>query len=136
MKQKEASNMSDPFETPGHGGDRVVLADVLGSLLLFTVHSVERGIETTFGESDAVKVDVVVLDGELKGTVYADTLIFPRVLQSQLSGKVGKMVIGRLEQGVAKKGQSAPWQLADPTDDDKEIGRKYLAHVAKVTDPF
>ena len=127
---------TDPFETPGHGGDRINLPDVLGDLLLFTVHSVERDIETAFGNSDAVKCDVAVLDGTLADTTYNDTLIFPRVLQSQLSGRTGKMVLGRLEQGVAKKGQSAPWQLADPTDKDREVGKAWLAKQTETSEPF
>ena len=97
----------DPFEDPAHG-DRIVFEDVLGSLLLFTVHSVERDIDTAFGVSDAVKCDVAVLDGEHKSTVYANALIFPRELQGALGSKVGKMVLGRLSQGEAKKGQSKP----------------------------
>lgn len=119
----------DPFEDPAHG-DRIVYDDVLGSLLLFTVHSVERDIDTAFGVSDAVRADVAVLDGELKGTTYDGTLIFPRVLQGALGSKVGKMVLGRLGQGEAKKGQSKPWTLDDPTEADREVGRKWLAHVA------
>ena len=118
----------DPFEDPAHG-DRIVFEDVLGSLLLFTVHS-ERDIDTAFGVSDAVKCDVAVLDGEHKSTVYANTLIFPRVLQGALGSKVGKMVLGRLSQGEAKKGQSKPWTLDHPTEADREVGRKYLAYIA------
>ena len=127
---------NDEFSDPGHGGDRIVFDEVNGSLLLFTVHSVERAIETTFGESDAVKTTVSVLDGTLEGTTYEDTLIFPRVLQSQLSGKVGQKVLGRLGQGVAKKGQSPPWTLDDPTDADKAVGRAWLAAAATAEAPF
>lgn len=127
---------SDPFVDPAKGGDKLPLADLKGSLLLFTVHSVETGIQTTFGESDAVKCDVAALDGPNKAETWEGTLIFPRVLQSALRPAVGKMVLGRLGQGQAKPGQSAPWVLEDPTDDDRETGRKYLAHVAKVNDPF
>jgi hypothetical protein len=88
----------DPFEDPAHG-DRIVFDDVNGSLLLFTVHSVEHGIETAFGESDAVKCDVAVLDGDQKGTTFENTLIFPRVLQGALGPKVGKKVLGRRQEG-------------------------------------
>ena len=137
-KQKAETTMSDPFTNPAEptGGDRLPLADVLGDLLLITVHEVVHDIETEYGKSNAVRVDVAVLDGELKATTYADTLIFPRVLQGQLSAKVGGMVLGRLEQGEKKPGKNPPWRLADPTDDDKETARKYRAHTAKVSDPF
>ena len=126
---------NDPFEAPGHA-DKIVFDDVLGSLLLFTVHSVERDIDTAFGTSDAIRCSVAVLDGDHQGTTYEDTLIFPRILQSQLSGRVGKMVLGRLEQGTAKKGQSPPWQLADPTDADRKVGKAWLDQQATVEEPF
>jgi len=133
--------MTDPFDAPASGGgDRLNLGDLKGALLLFTVHSVERDIQTSFGDSDAVKCDVAALDGDHKAQTWQNTLIFPRVLQSQLAPKVGSMVLGRLSQGQAKPGQSAPWTLIDPTDADREIGRKYLAHVeatkAPANDPF
>jgi len=123
----------DTFSAPAApgSGDKLPLPDLLGSLLLFTVERIERGIVTEFGETDATAGAVAVLDGSSKGETYADTLIFPRVLQSQLKGAVGGgMVLGRLGQGEKKPGKSAPWILADPTDDDKAIARRYLAHVA------
>ena len=131
---------NDPFDTPAKGGDRLPLDELLGSLLLFEVHSVEHGIQTAYGESDAVKCDVAALDGDHKAQRWDGTLIFPRVLQGQLSPRVGGMVLGRLAQGTAKPGQSAPWTLDDPTDADREVGRKYLAHVEAskppAEDPF
>jgi hypothetical protein len=42
-------------------------------------------------------------------------------------------VLGRLEQGTAKPGQKPPWKLANATDSDKDIGRKYLAYTAAQT---
>ena len=130
--------MSDPFSSPAEptGGDRLPLADVLGDLLLFTVHEVVHDIDTEYGKSNAVRVDVAVLDGDRKAEVFHDTLVFPRVLQSQLAGNVGGMVLGRLEQGEKKPGKNPPWRLADPSEGDKETARKYLAHTAKVSDPF
>ena len=125
----------DPFEEPAHG-DRIVFDDVNGSLLLFTVHSVEHNIETAFGESDAVKCDVVVLDGDHTGDIYENALIFPRVLQGALGPKAGKKVLGRLGQGEAKKGQSPPWTLDDPTDADRKIGRDWVTAQATEEEPF
>lgn len=115
---------------PGVGGDKLPLADLKGSLLLFTVHEVVTGITTSFGITDAVRCDVAVLDGPQKAATYADTLVFPKWLQGQLRGSVGEMVIGRLGQGDAKAGQSPPWTLAAVTDDEKATGERYLQHVA------
>ncbi len=130
------NTQTDPFTAPAAGGDRLPLDELLGALLLFTVDSVEKDIDTAFGTTDAVRCTVAALDETHKGDTWADTLIFPRVLQSQLRGAAGGgMVLGRLGKGEAKKGQSAPWTLADPTDADKDIARKYLAYVASQTAP-
>jgi len=118
------------FQDPSQGGDRLPLNDLNGSLLLFTVKSIEHDIVTQFGTTDAVKADVAVLDGAHKGETFDDTLIFPRVLKSALAPNVGSMVLGRLGQGQAKSGQSAPWVLAPGTPEDKAVGEKYLAYVA------
>lgn len=120
--------MSDPFATPAAPSGGIDLKEHKGSLLLITVHSVETGIQTVHGLSDAIRCDVAVLDGNGQGEEYADTLIFPKVLQSQLRKAVGQKVLGRLGQGQAKPGQSAPWVLEDPTDADRKAGVEYLSN--------
>jgi hypothetical protein len=71
---------------------------------------------------------VHVLTGEHAGEVFRKTLIFPAVLQLQLGGSIGSgdPVLGRLGKGLAKKGQSAPWILEDPTEDDEEVAAAYV----------
>jgi hypothetical protein len=124
--------MSDDFNAPG-SAEGIKWESLKGRLLLFKVHEVRHGIATAFGESDAVAADVVVLDGDGE-EAYIDTLVFPKVLQSQIKSNVGGMVLGRLGQGEPKKNQSPPWKLSDPTDDDKATGRAYLAAQTKA--PF
>ena len=119
--------MSDPFATPAAPTGGIDLKEHKDALLLFTVHGVEEAIQTSYGESSAVRCDVAVLDGDHAGDEHADTLIFPKVLQSQLRKAVGQKVLGRLGQGTAKPGQSAPWILTDPTDADRKVGTDYLA---------
>ena len=124
----------DEFTNPAEpgSGDKLPLADLLGNLLLFTVDKTVEDIETQYGKANAVACAVAVLDGTGKGDTYDDTLIFPRVLQSQLRHAVGGgKVLGRLTQGDKQPGKSAPWKLDDPTDADKDIARKYLAYVAE-----
>lgn len=116
---------TDPFAAPSTATG-IKWADLKGSLLLFTVHGVENGIKTVHGDAQAVRADVAVLDGEQVGTVYNDTLVFPKVLISQIKSSVGGMVLARLGQGSAKPGQSAPWTLTEASDGDKAIGREYL----------
>lgn len=107
------------------------LKAMLGSLLLITVNGIEENIPTAYGPTSAVRADVVVLDGASKGETIDDTLIFPRVLQSQLKAHAGKSkVLGRLGQGTAKPGQSAPWILSEATDADKQAATAYLTYIA------
>lgn len=121
-----------PFNDPASGsGDKLPLNDLNGNLLLFTVHELVHDIPTKFGISDAVRADVAVLDGTTKGETYNDTLIFPRVLRSQLRDSVGEMVLGRLGQGEAKGGQDPPWLLFTASDDEKKIGERYLTYTAQ-----
>ena len=123
--------MSDtPFATPAAPGSGISWADYNGRLLLIEPHAVKTDIQTSFGPSDAVQADVVVLDGDDAGTEYPDTLIFPKVLQSQVAGRIGQKVLGRLGQGQAKPGQSAPWMLAEATADDIALGQRWLNHKA------
>jgi hypothetical protein len=121
--------MSNDFNDPGSGGDQLPIDDLKGALLLISVHEETAPIETKFGPSTAIRADVAVLDGPHKQDVYADTLIFPRVLKAQLRGSIGGRVLGRLTQGENKKG-NPPWQLAAATDTERETGRKYLVWLA------
>jgi hypothetical protein len=106
------------------------LNEINGALLLITVHKQEFGVQTSFGAQDPIRADVVVLDGANKGTKHDDTLLFPKVLQGQLKSSAGgKRVLGRLGKGEAKPGQSAPWKLTAPTEDDIATARKYDAYI-------
>lgn len=118
---------ASPFAAPATTSG-IDLKALNGSLLCITVRSVERDIQTSYGPTDAIKADVAVLDGADKGDEYNETLIFPRVLRSQLESKIGEKVLGRLGQGTAKPGQSAPWMLAAATPADVEVGVAYLAN--------
>lgn len=124
------------MQAPTSGnGDKIDLKKVNGALLYFTVHELVKDIQTDYGPSDAIRCDVAVLDGDDKGTIYQDTLIFPSVLRRQLSGGVGSVdpsILGRLGQGVSKKaGQNPPWILADPTEDELAVGVKYEKYAAQ-----
>jgi len=114
----------DPFATPA-SADSVPWGELLGRLLVVEPTDLEKGIPTSLGPADAVRARVHVIDQDVPKT-YEDALIFPRVLISQLRSKIGQMVLGRMEQGVAKPGQTAPWRMAEPTDQDKALGGAWL----------
>lgn len=125
--------MSDPFKDPSTATG-IEWKNFNGALLLVKVHGQEHGIKTVHGDSSAIRADVFVLDGEHADESYVDTLVFPKVLQSQLKPSIGSMVLGRLGQGHKKPGQSAPWTLAAATEADKAVGREFLAKT--VDTPF
>lgn len=116
--------MAEEFDTPSTG---VKITDFEGCLLLVTPREQQEDIQTQYGPADAIRADVTVLDGEHRGE-YTDLLIFQKQLQGQLRPKVGaeRPTLGRLGRGEAKRGQSAPWILEDPTDDDKRTAHEYM----------
>jgi hypothetical protein len=122
----------DLFNAPASASG-VKVTEFEGKLLLVTPTSYEEKIDTSFGEKDAVKANVVVLDEKspTSSEKHDGMLFFQGRLIGQTKPFVGKgLVLGRLGKGEAKKGQNAPWQLEDPTDPDKDVARAYLTSVA------
>ncbi len=119
--------MSNPFATPAPPSGGLNFESLAGRLLMVSPHALEDGISTSFGDKQAIRADVVVLDGAAAPDVYDDTLIFPKVLIGQLRSKIGQKVIGRLAQGTAKAGQKPPWILAEGSADDIKVGTAYLS---------
>jgi hypothetical protein len=116
---------------PGSGGS-FVAKDRVGELLLITPVSLEEDVVTANGTSDAIRADIVVLDKKKpeKSEEIAGGLIFQKVLQGQLRDSLAKgtRVVGTLIEDVAsqKKGQSAPYRLTAPSDEDIAVARAYL----------
>lgn len=137
--------MTEQFAAPSApGGDPLDLNAMLGALLVVDVTEVVEHVQTVNtlpGEkTPAVRGTVHVLDGALAGTTREDALIFPRVLQSQLRGNVGRKVLGRLRKGAAKPGKNAPWELAPATEADYAAATRWsmggAASNATATAPF
>lgn len=126
---------TDPFATPGTAGGGIDWEANKGALLLIEATSIETGIKTTFGDKDAIRANVSVLDGPQAGEQYPDCLIFPGVLIGQLRSRLGQKVLGRLSQGVAKPGQKPPWLLEDPTDADRAVGVQHLSQQMATAEP-
>lgn len=125
------------FATPSAPSGGIDFKNYNGSLLLIDVLAVEAHVPTVHtkpGEqSPAVRANVAVIDGPGAGEKFDDTLIFPKILQSQTKAHVGEKVLGRLGQGVAKPGQSAPWQLAEATAADIAKAEAWVQANAKPT---
>jgi hypothetical protein len=111
------------------GGQGVTWEDYKGKLFVVEPLEVEEDIQTVHGITDAVRGNVFVVlakDGS-KFEEFEDTLIFPKVLQSQVRRKIGSLVVGRLTQGEAKRGQNPPWKLAEATEGDLSAAKAFLA---------
>lgn len=122
-----------PFDNPSAPGAGIDFNDHLGALILFEVHGIETGISTMHGIADAVRVDAIVIEGPGAGDEYNDALLFQKVLGSQLRRSIGRKVLGRLTQGVAKPGKSAPWQLAEASAADIAKAEAWAASIAPTT---
>jgi hypothetical protein len=109
-----------------------------GNLIIVEPLEVVTGIKTVHGDSDAVRANVYVLTGPDTAEEFNDTLIFPKLLQSQTRGQIGKKVVGRLGQGMKKPGQNAPWLIEEASGDDIEKAKAYLAKqtVTSAAAPF
>lgn len=108
------------FSQPAAASGGIDWASLNGALLIIQPTEVVHDINTSFGPSDAVRANVIVVDGPQANEVYEDTLVFPKILKSQLSSRVGENVLGRLGQGTAKPGQSPPWTLNPGTSQDEQ----------------
>ena len=119
--------MSTPtFAAPAEPSAGVKWADLDGELLLIEPSKVET-VSTSLGEKEAVYAAVHVVTGDDAGTTHEDALIFPKVLVAQLRQQLGQQVLGRLGQGKAKPGQSAPWKLLPRHEGDGELAIAFLA---------
>jgi hypothetical protein len=130
--------VADPFAAPSAG---VKITEFKGCLLLFTPLAYVTDIETKFGKTDAVESDVVVLDGKDKGERIDNVRIFQANLVGALKHRIGKtpgMVLGRLGTVPNKKdAEGKPvWVLEQPTEQDKQAARDYLAKATAPKDPF
>lgn len=125
---------TDPFNSPAVSSDTKI-TEFDGDLLLITPTSYEEDVQTVHGTKDAVKANVVVIDEKRpeRSDSHEGMLIFQGRLIGQTKPFVGKgLVLGRLREAkeLKKPGQNAPWVLADPTDEDKDKAREYLASIA------
>lgn len=109
-----------------------------GCLLIIAPSMFEDHVQTMHTEpgekTPAVRATLTVLDGTQAGTVYEETLIFPRLLVSQLRPKIGKLVLGRLVQGEAQRGKNPPWRLDPATPADTAMAEAYLSR-SRLTTP-
>ena len=106
------------FDAPSQGGGSLRPADVEGHLLVVEPTEYVPVVATSFGEKDAVRVNVHdITDSE----THNDVLLFGTALIGSLKTQVGKRVLGVMTKGTAKPGQAAPWVLEDATSNAKAV---------------
>lgn len=117
----------DAFDSPASGNFKA--KDYPGRLLLITPKEYLTAVKTVNGDKDAVDGEVVVIDetDPTQSEVIDNGRLFGGQLIAATKPKIGRMVLGRLTQGVAKPGQKPPWLLNDPTEDDRVKARAFLA---------
>ena len=114
------------FTAPASSEASVKPADLQGHLLIISPVEFKTGITSSLGEADAIEVNIVDLD---TNEVHNSVLFFNVALKSSLKPNIGKQVLARIGQGVAKPGKSAPWILVNATENpaDVEKATAYLA---------
>src|ERR1044072_2711066 len=137
----------DPFKSGSAGGAGIT--EYEGQLLLVTPTEYVEKMKTVHGISDAVRVDIAVLDAPDGVEEVEDSLVFQRVLisamkkQAKFNEKNGvdeatgypKMILGGLLQDEAQKRecQWAPWALPEQKAERAQPARDSLA--GKKSDP-
>ena len=102
---------------PSAGGTGWQKAEHLDHLTVFLGDLSEREVETSYGPGTAAHVDHLMCVECLEE--WDDQLVFGAALVPRLTGDPdAEVIVGRLGQGIAKPGRSAPWTLDDPTDED------------------
>ena len=110
---------SDPFATPTGGGDGSKISDDVNQAILVRPTEYIPSMKTTQGVSDAVRADWIVLTGPNQGQVRNGSLIFQKVLKSELRAILGTpkpLMVAVLGMGEARNGNNAPYLFA-PADD-------------------
>jgi hypothetical protein len=141
----------DPFQTPTPRASAFASAESFrGRLVLIRPTKVERDVPKQPGSSekgDKVTANVSVVDGQgpvqvfsrkqptgkwLDGPEYRGVWFSQEQLAAglqDLRGNLLEMVLGRIEtlKPGTSSGQGNPWVFVEPTEEDKDMARKFLA---------
>jgi len=115
------------FDNPGTTTS-IKWADHEGRLVLIWPKE-EKPFEYDGETKNVIEARVVILDAPGGTPVeYSNTVIFPKVMQGQVRGNIGRgrPNLGRVGKGEAKPRQSPPWILIDPNENDKQLAVKFL----------
>lgn len=107
--------------------ERFRLSDHIGRTVAFDVHSVET-IMTKYGEKDAVKADVTIIDGLVAGMTFGDVLLFQAAVVDSLRDCVdeNEPIVALVTEATSKSG-NAYLTLSAPTADQWSAAEKMFA---------
>lgn len=117
----------DPSES-----DFFQIKDHVGALALIAVNEYLPAMQTTMGTSPAIRAEIAIVDGPGAGKRFPDALVFNKKLIPQLRNSIGSTVLGRIGQGKANPGQSAPYILEKSAPGDAEKANAYVAQYGDV----
>ena len=115
---------ADPFASPTGAGDGSKISDDLDQAILLRPTEYIPNLQTSQGTTDAVRADWIVLSGPNQGQVRNSSLIFQKVLKSELRSIMGTpkpMMVAVIGRGEAKGGKSAPYLFAAADDATKAL---------------
>lgn len=122
--------IGDPFAGPKGIGDGERITDFLDHLLLIKPTEFISQMRTTQGPSDAVRVDLAVLDDATEpGKVVVGVLLFQQALRREakaiLDGPL-PFLLGRLKLGKTGSGNDL-YTFDEATEAEANIARQFLA---------
>lgn len=117
---------SDPFDDAAPS-TKIDLKAYKGKLFLVWATEYHDEVTTKHGTSDAVTVDVAVVNADGSGELLKGAMFFQKKLIGRLRKRIGgKPILGRVIQVPTDKGNPA-WDLDEPSEKDKAAARKYLS---------
>ena len=121
--------MTYPWETTAPAASfEFGLADHVGCLAFFVIGGLERDVSTSFGDRDAVRCSIVLLDGPEAGREFEDILIFNSRVVNRLRNVAGSTRLHRLVYAEAKGGNNKPVDLVDATEADNQIAMSWHSY--------
>lgn len=110
----------EAFASPAAASAGPKPADLQGQLVIFKPLEYRSGIDTVNGPADAISCDIINLDTNEE---HSDVLFFNIAIRNALRPLIGQRVLGRIQQGVAKPGKTAPWIIADASTDAAAVAK-------------
>lgn len=126
---KPSLGIGDPFASPTGIGDGERITDFVGNLLLVKPTEYIREMNTSQGKTDAVRVDLAVLDDSAEpGKIVVGVLLFQQALKREAKGILeGDLpyLLGRLDKGKTGGGNTL-YTFQPPSEEEADVARKWL----------